>query len=83
MHAYTMDVDMADARATRSRAPRRASASRRAAPYQRDNRAANLSIKGASGPTWIVAANLVRGTSPQDVRVSTTLTSSRSRRLEK
>ncbi|WFD34910.1 Structural maintenance of chromosomes protein 3 [Malassezia cuniculi] len=68
-----MDVDMADARATRAaRAPgnRRVSGSRRAAPYEKSQCGANLSIKGASGPTWVVVANLVRGTSPQDVRLT-------------
>lgn len=53
----------------RRRAPRRAPA-QRAAPYARDAPRSALSIKGASGPTWIIVANLVRGTSLEDVRLT-------------
>ncbi|WFD32643.1 hypothetical protein MSPP1_003692 [Malassezia sp. CBS 17886] len=61
-----MDVDMRDA--TRGgRAPRRSvSGNQRAAPYSRGD--ASLSIKGASGPTWVVVANLVKGTTPEDLK---------------
>lgn len=58
---------MADARGRAPNRGRRMSRSRRVAPYERS---ANLSIKGASGPTWVIVANLVRGTSPQDVRLT-------------
>ena len=39
---------------------------RRATPYSKEN----LSIKGSSGPTLVVVANLVKGTSPEDVRLT-------------
>ena len=62
-----MDVEMADASRRAPNRSRRVSRSRRVVPYERG---ANLSIKGASGPTWVIVANLVRGTSPQDVRLT-------------
>lgn len=31
---------------------------------------AQVSIRGASGPTWIVVGNLVLGTSVEDIQVS-------------
>lgn len=58
-------------RESRARAPRRrSSGAHRSAPYDRETPRSAVSIKGASGPTWIVAANLVRGTSPEDVRLT-------------
>lgn len=58
---------MADARRRAPNRSRRVLHSRRVAPYERST---NLSIKGSSGPTWVIVANLVRGTSPQDVRLT-------------
>lgn len=65
-------------RESRARAPRRrASGAQRSAPYEREVRAGqhadvqrSVSIKGASGPTWVVVANLVKGTSLEDVRLT-------------
>ena len=47
-----------------SRSARR-SANRRSAPYSRE-----VNIKGSSAPTTVIVANLVRGTSPEDVRLT-------------
>ncbi|WFD44304.1 hypothetical protein MPSI1_002971 [Malassezia psittaci] len=61
-----MDVEMSE---RRTRAPRRrSSGTQRSGPYDRER--PGVSIKGASGPTWIVVANLVKGTSLEDVRLT-------------
>lgn len=62
---------MRDVRTRASRGARRSAAARRAAPYAREEprAAASLSIKGSSGPTWVLVANLVKGTTPDDVKV--------------
>lgn len=58
-----MDVDMRDG--TRVSRSARRSANRRSAPYSRE-----VNIKGSSAPTTVIVANLVKGTSPEDVRLT-------------
>ncbi|PKI85466.1 Structural maintenance of chromosomes protein 3 [Malassezia vespertilionis] len=57
-----MDVDMRDA----ALRPRRGTPRQRNTPYAREA----LFIKGTSGATWVVVANLVKGTSMEDVRLT-------------